>query len=120
MIFVKLHLSIWRVEDERGECITEFLLAIGKVSIDLVECLKGCFRLVVIIHGAQGRAGEAIFGVIALMTRDVVAKMVETNQKPGVVVNMSSVARHGNAFGLIDGRVVCGAFALRPRTRDRR
>ena len=31
-----------------------------------------------------------------LLTRDVVAKMVETNTKPGVVVNMSSVARHGN------------------------
>ncbi len=31
-----------------------------------------------------------------LMVREVVAKMVETGQKPGVVVNMSSVARHGN------------------------
>jgi len=31
-----------------------------------------------------------------LMARDVVAKMVETNQRPGVIVNMSSVARHGN------------------------
>ena len=31
-----------------------------------------------------------------LITRDTVAKMVETNQKPGVVVNISSVARHGN------------------------
>ena len=30
------------------------------------------------------------------MVRDVVAKMVETNTRPGVVVNMSSVARHGN------------------------
>ncbi|MFO0617827.1 MAG: SDR family NAD(P)-dependent oxidoreductase [Polyangiaceae bacterium] len=30
-----------------------------------------------------------------LMVRDVVAKMVETNQK-GVIVNMSSIARHGN------------------------
>ncbi len=30
-----------------------------------------------------------------LMVRDVVARMVETNQK-GVVVNMSSIARHGN------------------------
>jgi 3-oxoacyl-[acyl-carrier protein] reductase len=30
-----------------------------------------------------------------LMVRDVVAKMAETNQK-GVVVNMSSIARHGN------------------------
>src|SRR6185369_4111766 len=31
-----------------------------------------------------------------LMARDVVAKMVETGQKPGVIVNMSSIARHGN------------------------
>ena len=31
-----------------------------------------------------------------LMVRDVVAKMVETEQRPGVIVNMSSVARHGN------------------------
>ena len=30
------------------------------------------------------------------MVRDVVSKMVETEQGPGVVVNMSSVARHGN------------------------
>ncbi len=31
-----------------------------------------------------------------LMVRDAVAKMVETGTKPGVVVNMSSIARHGN------------------------
>src|SRR5439155_16460195 len=31
-----------------------------------------------------------------LLARDVVAKMLETNQRPGVVVNISSVARHGN------------------------
>jgi len=31
-----------------------------------------------------------------LMVRDVVAKMVETEQRPGVIVNMSSSARHGN------------------------
>lgn len=30
------------------------------------------------------------------MVRDVVAKMVETETRPGVIVNMSSVARHGN------------------------
>jgi 3-oxoacyl-[acyl-carrier protein] reductase len=30
------------------------------------------------------------------MVRDVVAKMVTTEQRPGVIVNMSSVARHGN------------------------
>ncbi len=30
------------------------------------------------------------------MVRDVVAKMVSEGQKPGVIVNMSSIARHGN------------------------
>jgi 3-oxoacyl-[acyl-carrier protein] reductase len=32
----------------------------------------------------------------SLVVRDVVAKMAATEQRPGVVVNMSSVARHGN------------------------
>ena len=31
-----------------------------------------------------------------LLARDVVAKMVDKGQKPGVVVNMSSISRHGN------------------------
>ncbi len=31
-----------------------------------------------------------------LMVRDTVAKMVATEQKPGVIVNLSSIARHGN------------------------
>jgi 3-oxoacyl-[acyl-carrier protein] reductase len=31
-----------------------------------------------------------------LMVRDTVAKMVATDQRPGVIVNMSSIARHGN------------------------
>jgi 3-oxoacyl-[acyl-carrier protein] reductase len=31
-----------------------------------------------------------------LMVREVVAKMAETGQRPGVLVNMSSLARHGN------------------------
>jgi len=30
------------------------------------------------------------------MVRDVVAKMAATEQRPGVIVNMSSIARHGN------------------------
>ncbi len=30
------------------------------------------------------------------LARDTVAKMVETGSRPGVIVNMSSVARHGN------------------------
>ncbi|MDQ3365596.1 MAG: SDR family oxidoreductase [Myxococcota bacterium] len=43
---------------------------------------------------------DAVIGVnltgATLMVRDTVAKMVETEQQPGVIVNMSSVARHGN------------------------
>ncbi len=30
------------------------------------------------------------------MVREVVAKMVNTDQRPGVIVNLSSIARHGN------------------------
>jgi 3-oxoacyl-[acyl-carrier protein] reductase len=32
----------------------------------------------------------------SFMVRDVVARMVETEQGPGVIVNLSSLARHGN------------------------
>src|SRR3954469_603121 len=43
---------------------------------------------------------DAVIGVnltgATFMVRDTVAKMVETEQRPGVIVNMSSVARHGN------------------------
>jgi len=43
---------------------------------------------------------NAVIGVnltgASLMVRDVVAKMAATEQRPGVIVNMSSVARHGN------------------------
>jgi 3-oxoacyl-[acyl-carrier protein] reductase len=43
---------------------------------------------------------NAVIGVnltgATLMCREVVAKMALTDQKPGVVVNMSSIARHGN------------------------
>jgi 3-oxoacyl-[acyl-carrier protein] reductase len=43
---------------------------------------------------------DAVIGVnltgATFMVRDTVAKMVETEQKPGVIVNMSSIARHGN------------------------
>ncbi len=43
---------------------------------------------------------DAVIGVnltgAMLMLRETVAKMVATEQGPGVVVNMSSVARHGN------------------------
>ncbi|MGZ6072048.1 MAG: SDR family oxidoreductase, partial [Myxococcaceae bacterium] len=31
-----------------------------------------------------------------LLVREMVRKMVETGNRPGVVVNMSSIARHGN------------------------
>ena len=43
---------------------------------------------------------DAVIGVnltgATLMVRDTVAKMVAAEQKPGVIVNMSSIARHGN------------------------
>jgi 3-oxoacyl-[acyl-carrier protein] reductase len=43
---------------------------------------------------------DAVIGVnltgATLMVRDAVAKMVSLDQRPGVVVNMSSIARHGN------------------------
>ncbi len=43
---------------------------------------------------------DAVIGVnltgAVMMVRETVAKMVATEQKPGVIVNMSSVARHGN------------------------
>ncbi|HRC55057.1 MAG: SDR family oxidoreductase [Myxococcales bacterium] len=43
---------------------------------------------------------DAVIGVnltgATLIARDAVAKMVNLGQRPGVVVNMSSIARHGN------------------------
>ncbi len=43
---------------------------------------------------------NAVIGVnltgATFMVREVVAKMVETGQRPGVIVNISSIARHGN------------------------
>jgi 3-oxoacyl-[acyl-carrier protein] reductase len=43
---------------------------------------------------------DAVIGVnltgATLLARDVVAKIAESGTKPGVVVNISSVARHGN------------------------
>ncbi|MBL8632798.1 MAG: SDR family oxidoreductase [Myxococcales bacterium] len=43
---------------------------------------------------------NAVLGVnltgASFMVREVVAKMVETDSRPGIVVNMSSIARHGN------------------------
>jgi 3-oxoacyl-[acyl-carrier protein] reductase len=43
---------------------------------------------------------DAVIGVnltgATFMVREVVAKMAATEQRPGVIVNMSSVARHGN------------------------
>jgi 3-oxoacyl-[acyl-carrier protein] reductase len=43
---------------------------------------------------------NAVIGVnltgATFMVREVVGKMVETETKPGVIVNMSSIARHGN------------------------
>jgi 3-oxoacyl-[acyl-carrier protein] reductase len=43
---------------------------------------------------------NAVIGVnltgATFMVREVVTKMVQTDQRPGVIVNMSSIARHGN------------------------
>ena len=43
---------------------------------------------------------NAVIGVnltgATLMAREVAAKMAETGQRPGVIVNISSVSRHGN------------------------
>lgn len=43
---------------------------------------------------------DAVIGVnltgATMMVRDAVAKMVGTEQGPGVIVNLSSIARHGN------------------------
>jgi 3-oxoacyl-[acyl-carrier protein] reductase len=43
---------------------------------------------------------DAVIGVnltgATFMVRDAVAKMAAAEQKPGVIVNMSSIARHGN------------------------
>ncbi len=43
---------------------------------------------------------NAVIGVnltgATMMVREVVPKMVEKEQRPGVIVNMSSIARHGN------------------------
>jgi len=45
-------------------------------------------------------AWNAVIGVnlsgATFMVREVVAKMVETETRPGVIVNISSIARHGN------------------------
>jgi len=45
-------------------------------------------------------AWDTVIGInltgATLMVREVVAKMLETEQRPGVIVNMSSAARHGN------------------------
>lgn len=43
---------------------------------------------------------NAVIGVnltgATFMVRETVARMVQTDQRPGVIVNMSSIARHGN------------------------
>jgi len=43
---------------------------------------------------------DAVIGVnltgATMMVRETVAKMASTGQRPGVIVNMSSIARHGN------------------------
>ncbi len=52
------------------------------------------------VKGLSKEQWDAVIAVnltgATLLVRDVVVKMVETGSKPGVIVNMSSVARHGN------------------------
>lgn len=56
------------------------------------------------VTGAVGRFPTSSFDAVisvnllgaTLMVREVVAKMVETEQRPGVVVNLSSISRFGN------------------------
>ena len=52
------------------------------------------------VKGLSKEQWDAVIAVnltgATLLARDVVVKMVETGSKPGVIVNMSSVARHGN------------------------
>ena len=52
------------------------------------------------IKKLSDEAWAAVIGVnlsgATFMVREVVAKMAENNAGPGVIVNMSSVARHGN------------------------
>ena len=52
---------------------------------------------------------DAVIGVnltgATFMVRDTVARMVATDQRPGVIVNMSSIARHGNRGQI--GRASC-------------
>ncbi len=54
--------------------------------------------------GAVTRLSDEVFRSVldvnltgaTMMVRETVAKMVETDRKPGVVVNMASISRHGN------------------------
>jgi 3-oxoacyl-[acyl-carrier protein] reductase len=52
------------------------------------------------VKGLSKEQWDAVIAVnltgATLLARDVVVKMVETGSRPGVIVNMSSVARHGN------------------------
>jgi 3-oxoacyl-[acyl-carrier protein] reductase len=52
------------------------------------------------VHKLSTADWHAVLGVnltgATFMVREAVAKMVETDSRPGVIVNMSSVARHGN------------------------
>jgi 3-oxoacyl-[acyl-carrier protein] reductase len=65
---------------------------------------------------------DAVIGVnltgATFMVRDTVAKMVATDQKPGVIVNMSSIARHGNR-GQSNYSAAKAALAANTRTWSR-
>jgi 3-oxoacyl-[acyl-carrier protein] reductase len=62
----------------------------------LVKKDRATGEVVVMSRDAWQKVIDVNLTGATLMVRDVVAKMVRSEQSPGVIVNMSSVARHGN------------------------
>jgi 3-oxoacyl-[acyl-carrier protein] reductase len=62
----------------------------------LVKKDRATGEVVVMGRDAWQKVIDVNLTAASFMVRDVVAKMVRTEQSPGVVVNMSSLARYGN------------------------
>jgi 3-oxoacyl-[acyl-carrier protein] reductase len=62
----------------------------------LVKKDRATGEVVVLERDQWQRVIDVNLTAASLMVRDVVAKMVRTEQAPGVIVNMSSLARYGN------------------------
>ena len=62
----------------------------------LVKKDRATGEVVVMGREAWQKVIDVNLTAATFMVRDVVAKMVRTEQKPGVVINMSSLARYGN------------------------